>query len=108
MNEKIKKVVNLSIHTRLLKVDAQELTNAIETPNLSGLMDEYRQEVKKWACLVNFKLNNDYIKCPITLYNEVRNCSDRLELINKFERFIEYFSILQGILDTEVEEEREE
>jgi hypothetical protein len=101
MNKEIKKVINLSIHTRLLKADAAELANAIETPNLAVLIQEYKNEVKKWAAYVDLKLNNDYIKCPITLYNEVNHCAERLELINKFQRHIEYVAILQGILDEE-------
>lgn len=64
----------------------------------------YKKLIKKWADYVNLKLNNDYIKCPITLYNEVQHAQERLELINHYHSFIEFCVILKNIIDEEIEE----
>ena len=80
----------------------EELSIAINTPNLSEMSYKYRKMVKQWASYVDFKLNNDRISCPITLFNEVAHATDRLQLINEYHNYIEYCSILQGIIDPEI------
>jgi DNA-binding transcriptional regulator PaaX len=81
--------------------ELEELKKAIETPDLVEMMNKYKCMVKDWASMVDLKLNNDYIKCPITLYNEVRHVYERLKLINEYQEYIEFCAILQAIIDDE-------
>ena len=82
----------------------EELKNVIDTPDLVEMIGKYKKMVKGWASYVNLKLNNDYITCPITLYNEVFHVNERLKLINEYQNHIEYCAILQGIIDEKIED----
>ena len=81
----------------------EEIIDVIGKPDLLEMMDKYKKMVKDWASYVNLKLNNDYIKCPITLYNEFYHAHERLKLINDYQSHIEYCSVLQGIIEDGLE-----
>jgi GTPase Era involved in 16S rRNA processing len=80
-----------------------ELKKIIEKYDVVEMSNKYRKMVKQWAAYVNLKLNNDYIVCPITLYNEVNHAFKRLELINEYEKYIELCCVLEATIDSEIE-----
>ena len=89
------------IPLKKLNFNMDELISAIQTPDLGVMMLKYQQMVKDWASYVNWNLNNNYTKCSITLYNKVADATARLELVNEYQKYIEFCAILQGVLDGE-------
>lgn len=79
----------------------KELIKAIETPNIQEMMTKYHKMVRHWAAVVNLKLTDKDIGCPITFSNEVSIITEYLSVINEYGEFVNFCALLQGIIEDE-------
>jgi hypothetical protein len=77
----------------------EEIKKIVESKDVSAMLELHRTMIKSWVSWADLKLNKSNYSDPVTLRNELTNVERHLDLINKYESFIDFVCELQQVFE---------